>query len=103
MKELRDAPESSYFASLSKKAHEGAINQAKIDVAEAQRKGITGEAQRHGEQNREIAKINAETAVQSTERDVEKAQAEATLATRKVAFDRDVSIARSKSPLYPHT
>jgi len=63
VKELRDAPQSSYFESLSRKAAEGAINQARIDVAEAQRRGNVGEAQRHGEQNREIAKINAETAV----------------------------------------
>jgi flotillin len=74
VKELRDAPQSSYFESLSRKAHEGAINQARIDVAEAQRKGNVGEAARQGEQNREIAKINAETAVQKTERDSEKAK-----------------------------
>ncbi|TVY54844.1 Flotillin-like protein 1 [Lachnellula cervina] len=94
VKELRDAPQSSYFESLSRKAAEGAINQARIDVAEAQRRGNVGEAQRHGEQNREIAKINAETAVQKTERDSERAQAEATLATRTTAFNRDVSIAQ---------
>ena len=94
VKELRDAPQSNYFESLSRKAHEGAINQARIDVAEAQRKGNVGEAQRQGEQNREIAKINAETAVQKTERDSEKAKAEATLATRKTAFNRDVNIAQ---------
>ncbi|KAG9233184.1 putative Flotillin-like protein 1 [Amylocarpus encephaloides] len=94
VKELRDAPQSSYFESLSRKAHEGAINQARIDVAEAQRRGNVGEAQRQGEQNREIAKINAETAVAKTERDSEKAAAEATLATRKTVFNRDVSIAQ---------
>ncbi|RDL37071.1 Band 7 [Venustampulla echinocandica] len=94
VKELRDAPQSSYFESLSRKAHEGAINQARIDVAEAQRRGNVGEAQRQGEQNREIAKINAETAVQKTERDSERAQAEATLATRKTVFNRDVNIAQ---------
>ncbi|KAN0119656.1 putative Flotillin-like protein 1 [Hyaloscypha variabilis] len=94
VKELRDAPQSSYFESLSRKAHEGAINQARIDVAEAQRLGNVGEAARQGEQNREIAKINAETAVQKTERDSEKAKAEATLATRKTVFNRDVNIAQ---------
>jgi flotillin len=92
VKELRDAPNSNYFNSLSQKAHEGAINQARIDVAEAQRRGNVGEAERVGVQNREIAKINAETAVQKTKRDVEKAEAEATLATRKTQYNRDVSI-----------
>jgi flotillin len=94
VKELKDAPKSNYFESLSKKAHEGAFNQARIDVAEAQRKGNVGEAQRQGEQNRDIAKIQAETAVQKTERDSEKARAEATLATRKTEYNRDVSLAQ---------
>lgn len=53
-----------------------------------------GEAKRKGEQEREIAKINAETAVQKTERDSEKAAAEASLATRKTVLGRDVDIAQ---------
>ncbi|KAL2069716.1 hypothetical protein VTL71DRAFT_14395 [Oculimacula yallundae] len=94
VKELRDAPGSSYFESLSRKAHEGAVQQARVDVSEAQRLGTVGEAQRQGEQNREIAKINAETAVQKTERDSERARAEATLATRKTNFNKDVNLAQ---------
>ncbi|KAF5017010.1 hypothetical protein F66182_11134 [Fusarium sp. NRRL 66182] len=94
VKELKDAPDSVYFASLSRKAHEGATNQARIDVAEAQLRGNVGEAKRKGEQEREIAKINAETAVQKTERDIERAQAEAQLDTKRTGFTRDVDIAR---------
>ena len=51
IKELKNAPESNYFATLSKKAHEGASNQARIDVAEAQWKGNVGEAERRGKQD----------------------------------------------------
>jgi flotillin len=91
---LKDAPNSVYFASLSRKAHEGATNQARIDVAEAQLRGNVGEAQRKGEQEREIAKINAETAVQKTVRDIERAQAEAQLDTKRTGLTRDVDIAR---------
>jgi len=94
VRELRDAPNSVYFESLSRKAHEGATNQARIDVAEAQLRGNVGEARRHGEQERELAKIQAETAVQKTERDIERAAAEATLATKKTGLTRDVDIAR---------
>lgn len=94
VKELKDAPNSVYFESLSRKAHEGATNQARIDVAEAQLRGNVGEAKRKGEQEREIAKIHAETAVQKTERDIERAQAEAILETRKTELNRDVEIAR---------
>lgn len=35
VKELQDTPGSEYFAFLSRKAHEGALNQAKVDVADA--------------------------------------------------------------------
>lgn len=94
IKELKDAPKSVYFESLSRKAHEGATNQARIDVAEAQLRGNVGEAKRKGEQEREIAKINAETAVQKTERDIERAQAEATLDTKRTGLTRDVDIAK---------
>lgn len=94
VKELRDAPESNYFKSLSQKAHEGATNQARIDVAEAQLRGNVGESRRRGEQEREIAKIHAETAVQKTERDIERATAEARLNKEQTALTRDVEIAR---------
>lgn len=97
VKELRDAPNSVYFESLSRKAHEGATNQARIDVAEAQLRGTVGEAKRRGEQDRELAKISADTAVQKTDRDVERAQAEAKLATQQAAFNREVEIARAEA------
>ncbi|KAK0710536.1 hypothetical protein B0T21DRAFT_78665 [Apiosordaria backusii] len=94
VKELKDAPNSIYFESLSRKAHEGATNQARIDVAEAQLKGNVGEAKRKGEQEREISKIQAETAVAKTQRDIERASAEAVLDTRKAELNRDVEISR---------
>lgn len=40
IKELKDALDSNYFASLSRKAYEGASNWARIDIAEAQYKGL---------------------------------------------------------------
>lgn len=97
VKELRDAPNSVYFESLARKAHEGATNQARIDVAEAQLRGTVGEAQRKGEQDRELAKISAETAVRKTERDVERATAESQLQTHQAALNRDVELARTEA------
>ncbi|GAP83885.2 putative flotillin domain-containing protein [Rosellinia necatrix] len=94
VKELKDAVGSTYFQSLSQKAHEGATNQARIDVADAQLRGNVGEADRRGQQERQIAKINAETAVQKTDRDIERATAEANLATQKTNLQRDVDISR---------
>ena len=42
VKELQDTAGSEYFKFLSRKAHEGASNQAKIDVANAQMIGNIG-------------------------------------------------------------
>lgn len=61
VKELQDMPGSQYFQFLSQKAHEGAQNQAKVDVANARMIGETGEAERQGETKQKIAKINART------------------------------------------
>ncbi|KAI0143287.1 SPFH domain/Band 7 family protein [Pestalotiopsis sp. NC0098] len=94
VKELKDAEGSVYFQSLSQKAHEGATNQARIDVADAQLRGNVGEAERHGTQEQEIAKINADTAVKKTERDAERARAVASLKTQEAALNRDVELSR---------
>jgi len=50
-----------------------------------------------GEQKREIAKIDAQTAVQNTERDSERAEAETTLAIRRTAFKKDIDLAKIKA------
>lgn len=63
-------------------------------MATAQLRGNVGEADRRGQQEREIAKIHADTAVQKTQRDVERATAEASLATQKTVLDRDVEIVK---------
>jgi flotillin len=94
VKELQDTPGSEYFAYLSRKAHEGALNQAKVDVAEARMMGEVGESQRQGQAKQEIAKIHADTAVKETERKAEKAQADAALTEKEISIERDLSISR---------
>ena len=42
VKELQDTAGSEYFTFLSRKAHEGASNQAKVDVANAMMMGNIG-------------------------------------------------------------
>ena len=69
--------QSDYFNLLSQKAHEGASNQAKVDVANARMLGEVGEAEKTGKTKQEISRIEAETAVLQTKRNSEKAKAEA--------------------------
>ncbi|PYH71355.1 flotillin domain protein [Aspergillus vadensis CBS 113365] len=92
VKELQDTPGSEYFAFLSRKAHEGALNQAKIDVAEARMKGEIGEAEKKGRTKQEISKIDADTAVLETKRKAEKAKADSELTNRKTELDADVQL-----------
>ena len=85
---------SRYFEFLSKKAHEGAQNQAKVDVANARMIGEVGEAERQGETKQRIAKIHAQTAVLETERKVEKATADSRFKSREIDIERELNLER---------
>lgn len=94
VKELQDAPGSEYFTYLSRKAHEGASNQAKIDVAEARMRGEIGEAEKKGRTKQEISKIDAETAVLETKRRIEKSSADAQLTNRQTELDMGIRLGK---------
>ena len=94
VKELQDTPGSEYFKFLSRKAHEGASNQAKIDVANARMMGEIGEAEKKGKARQEISKIDAQTAVLETERKSEKAKADAALTTTQTKLDMNIKLAQ---------
>lgn len=94
VKELQDTPGSEYFQFLSRKAHEGASNQAKIDVANARMVGEIGEAEKRGRTRQEISKIDAQTAVLETQRKSEKATADAELATTQTKLNMNIKLAQ---------
>ncbi|KKK12165.1 flotillin domain protein, partial [Aspergillus ochraceoroseus] len=94
VKELQDTKGSEYFAFLSRKAHEGALNQAKIDVAEARMRGEIGEAEKKGRTKQEISKIDADTAVLETKRKAEKAKADSELTNRQTELDSNIQMAK---------
>ncbi|KAF3492294.1 flotillin domain-containing protein [Arthroderma uncinatum] len=94
VKELQDAPGSEYFTYLSRKAHEGALNQSKVEVAEARMKGEIGEAEKRGTTKQEISRIDAETAVLETKRRSDKAQADAQLTNRQTELNMGIELAR---------
>lgn len=97
VKELQDTPGSEYFAFLSRKAHEGASNQARIDVSEARMRGEIGEAEKRGRTKQEISKIDAETAVLETKRKSEKASADAELTNRQTELNMHIQLAQIKA------
>jgi flotillin len=94
---FQDTPGSEYFAFLSRKAHEGASNQAKVDVAEARMRGEIGEAEKKGRTKQEVSKIEAETAVLDTRRRGDKAQADAELTNRQTELNMGIQLAQIKA------
>jgi flotillin len=82
---------------LSRKAHEGASNQAKVDVAEARMRGEIGEAEKKGRTKQEVSKIEAETAVLDTKRRGDKAQADAELTNRQTELNMGIQLAQIKA------
>ncbi|KAK4991966.1 hypothetical protein LTR66_006400 [Elasticomyces elasticus] len=92
VKELQDTEDSKYFSYFGKKAHEGASNQAKVDIADARMRGEIGEAEKQGQQKQSVAQTHARTAVAETERKKEKASAEASLKKREIEIARELNL-----------
>ncbi|CAG8608984.1 3088_t:CDS:2 [Cetraspora pellucida] len=91
--EQQDTQGSEYFAYMRTKTHEGAINQAKVDVAEAKYKGDVGSKLREGLTRQETSKIESETVLVENERKISIAQAEMNLATKKSEYEQQTKIA----------
>ncbi|KXS15523.1 hypothetical protein M427DRAFT_98680, partial [Gonapodya prolifera JEL478] len=94
VKQLQDTPGSEYFSYLRLKTHEGAVNQAKVDVAEAKYRGDVGEKERQGLTRQNVARVETETVVYENDRKEKVAFAAAHLATKQAEFDRQVHIAQ---------
>lgn len=60
LKELQDTPDTAYFKQLMQKTYENAVNQARIDVAEAKMRGEIGEKERTAKTAQEIARLDAD-------------------------------------------
>ncbi|KAJ3325759.1 hypothetical protein HDV06_003529 [Boothiomyces sp. JEL0866] len=93
IKQLQDAPGSEYFMYLRLKSQEGAINQAKVDVAQAKMLGAVGEKEREAEQRKNIIEIESKTVVYEQNRKVEIVKAQTELETERTIFNNNVRIA----------
>ncbi|KAJ3021673.1 hypothetical protein HKX48_008052 [Thoreauomyces humboldtii] len=94
VKQLTDTPGSEYFQYLRLKSHEGAVNQAKIDVANARYLGAVGEKEREGQTRKESARVEASAIIFEAERKGEMAAAQAAFETKSVSYDQQVIIAK---------
>ncbi|XP_021769396.1 flotillin-like protein 3 [Chenopodium quinoa] len=115
IKQLVDIPGHEYFSYLGQKTQMEAANQAKIDVAEARKKGEIGSKLRDGETLQYASKIDAETRIISVQRKggaqkeeikvkaevqiyenerlAEVAEANAELATKQASWTKETQVA----------
>jgi len=77
---------------MRRRATEGAMNQSRVEVAQARMTGEIGECEKQGQTKQRISQIEAETAIKETTRKKEKATAESELKQRQIELDKDIRI-----------
>jgi len=99
IKELQDSAQSKYFSYLAQKISADAENQAKIDIAEARRRGNIGEKEREGTTRQRVSEVESQTAIFENERknEIEKSQAE--LDQKRAQYQQQVQVARLEAEL----
>lgn len=93
IKELQDVPGSEYFTYMRQKTKEGANNQAKIDVAEAQMKGTSGQKDREGTTRKNVVDIEAKTIIFENEKKQDMMTSNTTLKIANIDFEKRVAMA----------
>ncbi|KAJ1534626.1 hypothetical protein HK405_016025, partial [Cladochytrium tenue] len=97
IKQLHDSTGSEYFQYMRLKTHEGAVNQAKVDVAEARYKGDVGEAERKGKTRAENARIEAQTVIAENERQVVIREAKLKLEIQTKSLEVNAAVAKQEA------
>ncbi|CAL0327187.1 unnamed protein product [Lupinus luteus] len=101
VKQLVDVPGHEYFSYLGQKTQMEAANQAKVDVAEAKKKGEIGSKLRLGETLQNAATIDTQTKIVSTQRQGEGQKQEIKVKAEVKVFEneREAEIAEANSEL----
>lgn len=101
VKQLVDVPGHEYFSYLGQKTQMEAANQAKIDVAEAKMKGDIGAKLREGQTLQNVAKIDLDTKIISTQRQGEGKKQEIRVKTEVKVFEnlRKAEVAEANAEL----
>ncbi|KAM0837505.1 hypothetical protein ACQ4PT_025639 [Festuca glaucescens] len=101
VKQLVDVPGHEYFSYLGQKTQQEAVNQAKVDVAEARMKGEVGAKEREGMTRQNAAKVDAETKVYTVKRQGEGSKEEARVQSEVQVFrnEREAEVAEANAEL----
>jgi flotillin len=92
--ELEDMEGNVYFKYLRQRALEGAVNTAKVAVAEKQREGAIGEKLHQSETRKEVAELEKEAKLVENERDVQISKSDSTRDIAKAEYSRAINVAK---------
>ncbi|KAI5355164.1 hypothetical protein L3X38_008059 [Prunus dulcis] len=101
VKQLVDVPGHEYFSYLGQKIQMEAANKARVDVAEAKKKGEIGSKEREGMTLQNAAKINAETKIYATKREGEGKKEEIKVKSEVKVYEnmREAEVAEANAEL----
>lgn len=94
IKELQDTPGSEYFERVRQKKRSEAENNAKINIAEAQKTGDIGQKEKQATTRQQVAQLESETVLKENERQQEIEKSKAELAVVKAQALQKTEIAR---------
>lgn len=97
IEELKDMVGNEYFSSIRKKALEGAVNKAKVEVAEQNKFGTVGESMHTTETRQKVAEYEKNAKITENDRDKEIAESASSLAIAKADMQRRVAIAENEA------
>jgi flotillin len=97
IEELRDLKGNEYFSFMKKKALEGAVNKAKVDVAEQTKIGDVGEKRHKTETRQQNAEYEKQATLAENARDIEIANSKTSVDVAKAEFNRMKLIAEYES------
>ncbi|XP_057729881.1 flotillin-like protein 3 [Arachis stenosperma] len=101
LKQLVDVPGPEYFSYLGKKTQMEAANQAKVNVAEAKKKGEVGAKLSEGETLQNAAKIDAEAKIITTQKkgDGDKEEIDARTSVKEFEILKEAKVAEANAEL----
>jgi len=97
IQEMSDHAGSEYFQFLRQRARANAENEARINIAEAKRRGDIEVKERQKETRIKMAEFETQAVMYENQRNIEVAQSNAELKVRQADFDRQSQIARIES------
>ncbi len=94
IKELQDTPGSEYFERMRQKKRSHAENEAKVDIAEAQKNGDIGAKNRQALTRQQVAQYESETVLKENERNQEMEKSNAELAVVQAQAFQKTEVAK---------